>query len=43
LAPGASALGLVGVLTFVLFVLVTGIVMVIGKVAPLTETPAAPA
>jgi len=42
LAPGASALGLVGVLTFVLFVLVVGIVMAAGKVAPL-ERAAAPA
>jgi hypothetical protein len=38
LAPGASPLGLAGVLTFVLFVLVVGIVMAIGKVAPLADT-----
>ena len=43
LAPGASALGLIGVLTFVLFVLVVGIVMAIGKVASLAERTPAPA
>jgi hypothetical protein len=37
LAPGASALGLPGVITFALFVLVAGITMAIGKAAPLAE------
>jgi hypothetical protein len=42
LAPGASLLGLVGVLTFVLFVLVVGIVMAIGKVAALPDRTPTP-
>ena len=42
LAPGMSALGLFGVLTFALFVLVAGIVMATGKVAGMAErTPVA--
>ena len=36
-APGASVLGLPGVLSFALFVLVTGITMAAGKAAPLAE------
>jgi hypothetical protein len=38
LAAGASAIGLVGVLSFTLFVLVAGIVMLVGKVVPLAGT-----
>jgi hypothetical protein len=41
LAPGASALGLLGVLTFALFVLVVGIVMAIGKVPMFAERTSA--
>jgi len=40
LAAGASALALLGVLSFALFVLVAGIVMLIGKVVPPAAMPA---
>jgi hypothetical protein len=39
--PGAMALGLAGFITFGLFVLVTGIVMLAGKAAPVPVTAAA--
>jgi hypothetical protein len=42
LGAGAAVLGLPGVLTFALFVLVAGITMALGKATPAVE-PAAPA